>query len=203
MEIKINQSSSQSGRWGTLYVCAVDLASNRLSGDSFKWWVKLALNKDGYNWKDQVPTEIIQELSNQGYMSVRGEDAEFFTMPRAGATNQPVKIEPPPKYEPPIPKYEPPEPIQENEMYVCVGSPDREPDIDDDFERQIVAEYIRRGYLESFDLAVAIGLTPDQETQRKISAIWRDNQDFIMAQWDDYMRQKYQAEIAREDDLPW
>ena len=161
MEIKINQSSSQSGRWGTLFVCAVDMASNRLSGDSFKWWVKLALNKDGYKWNDIVPSEIVTELSDQGYMSVRGVGAEFFTMPRAGATTQPVSYEPPPKYEPPVPKYEPPVSIQENEMYVCVGLPDREPDIDDDFERQIVNEYVRRGYQESYDLAVAIGLSPD------------------------------------------
>lgn len=114
MEIIVNQSS-QAGRWGKIYASAVDLASNRLSGDAFKWYVRLSLNRDGYSWSDKVPTEIVRELSDQGYMSVHGDDAEFYTIPRAGATTQPVSYQPPPKYEPPV---------RDNEMFVYGGSPE-------------------------------------------------------------------------------
>lgn len=83
MLVRINQSiQDRSNRRGMIYACAVDAASACLSGDAFKWYIRLSLNMDGYRWRDNIPTEIVRELSDHGYVSVSGEDAEFYTMPK-------------------------------------------------------------------------------------------------------------------------
>ena len=56
--------------WGKLSVQAVNEAADLLSANAFKFWVKMAMNQDGYVYhlSDACPSEIIDELLNCGYL---------------------------------------------------------------------------------------------------------------------------------------
>lgn len=65
LKIEINQTSPAT--WGRLGIKETKLAAERLSGESFKSWVLLALNQDGYAWSGDMERRTFQELSNYGY----------------------------------------------------------------------------------------------------------------------------------------
>lgn len=66
LKIEINQTSPAT--WGRLGIEETKIAAERLSGDSFKSWVLLALNQDGYAWSGDMERRTFQELSDYGYL---------------------------------------------------------------------------------------------------------------------------------------
>lgn len=66
MKIEVNQSNAEP--WGRISVAEAKLAAERLSGDSFKVWVLLTLNQDGYVWRGDLERRTFQELSDYGYL---------------------------------------------------------------------------------------------------------------------------------------
>ena len=113
LRIKIGKPTTES-HYGILYKQATIKASNNLSGDAFKVYVVLSLNQPGYIYRSEISESVVSELRDRGYL-VQGEgEMVFCNVPRAGAAS-PQPVQPPPRYEPPV---------QDNEMYVYVGSPE-------------------------------------------------------------------------------
>ena len=67
MKIEVNQSHTEP--WGRLSIAETKLAAERLSGDSFKTWVQLALNQDDYVWCGDLEPHTLQELADYGYLT--------------------------------------------------------------------------------------------------------------------------------------
>ena len=106
MEIHIKQPSL-SGRWGKIYQDTTNKAMSVLSGDAFKWYIKLSLNRDGYQWNDNVPNDVQAELTKRGYLySVYGsvefnpvaQKAETDHNYQSGTSPEPQRVE----YSPPV-----------------------------------------------------------------------------------------------------
>lgn len=76
MKIEINQTSPT--LWGKLGVEETRIAAERLSGDGFKAWVLLALNQDGYIWKEDLERRTFHELSDCGYLTAFGDGSYLF-----------------------------------------------------------------------------------------------------------------------------
>lgn len=68
MKIEVNQPES-SGPWGRLTVADTRLAADRLSGGSFKIWVQLALNQDGFVWSGNLEPRTVRELESHSYLT--------------------------------------------------------------------------------------------------------------------------------------
>ena len=66
MKIEINQNHP--ALWGKLGVEETHTAAERLSVGSFKAWVLLALNHDGYVWCGDLEPHTLQELMDYGYL---------------------------------------------------------------------------------------------------------------------------------------
>jgi len=66
MKIEVNQNHPE--LWGKLGVQEARTAVEKLSGDSFKQWVLLALNQDGYIWSGDLEPRTFHELTDYGYL---------------------------------------------------------------------------------------------------------------------------------------
>lgn len=89
MKIAIKQSPREP--WGRLSIEDTRNASRILSGDAFKVWVDLSLNQDGYTYQWNLCSDIVQELTDNGYMAITGKDSFVFN---AGGNTEAIKVPP-------------------------------------------------------------------------------------------------------------
>ena len=76
MKIEINQTSLR--LWEKLGIEDTRTAAERLSGDSFKAWVLLSLNQDGYIWQGDLEPHTFHELSDYGYLTAFDDGSYLF-----------------------------------------------------------------------------------------------------------------------------
>lgn len=90
MKIEVNQSNTEP--WGRLSVEETKLAAERLSGDSFKTWVLLTLNQDGYVWCGDLEPRTFQELADYSYLiPLQGGNYLFRPNGEAGDIDTPAE----------------------------------------------------------------------------------------------------------------
>ena len=54
--------------WGRLSIADTKNAADILSAQSFRAWILLALNQDGYRWTGELEPEVTRELGRRGYL---------------------------------------------------------------------------------------------------------------------------------------
>ena len=140
----VREAKKMGETYGWLFRGGVNNAGKRLSYESFKWYVDLALNQDGYHCKDQIPDDVADELYKYGYLAFSRGETHFnewgndVTATNAGVDHnyqsstrpeqQRVEYSPSvPEYQAPT-HYEPPatyENPEYSDMFVHVGADGR------------------------------------------------------------------------------
>ena len=103
--------------YGWIFRSAARTAGERLSYDAYKVYIDLSLNQNNYHCKDSIPESVVDELYKWGYVTFAGGELTFNEW-GVDAISQPQTTTPVvnrPMYQPPV---------QDNDMYVYVGSPE-------------------------------------------------------------------------------